>query len=65
MKTSLMHNSHLPLPAEVEWVRPQRVNAVNEELVSYAQAYAGTAADLDEALEGAASEHLRRSRKGP
>ncbi|EHP84657.1 BacD [Geobacter metallireducens RCH3] len=65
MKTSPKHNFHLPFPAVEEWVRPQRVNAVNEELVSYAQAHAGTAADLDEALEGAASEHLRGSRKGP
>jgi hypothetical protein len=48
-----------------EWVRQQRVNAVHEELASYAQAHAGTAADLDETLEGAAIEHLVNGEEKP
>lgn len=89
MKTSPMHNFHLPLPTDVyeglretarrlsvpatqlarqaleEWLRQQRVNAVHEELASYARAHGGTAADLDEPLEGAAVEHLLSGEKKP
>ncbi|MBT1074920.1 hypothetical protein [Geobacter grbiciae] len=50
--------TQLARQAVEEWVRRQRVNAVHEELASYAQAHVGTAADLDEILEGAAIEHL-------
>lgn len=89
MKTSPMHNFHLPLPTDVyeglremarrlsvpatqlarqaleEWLRQQRVNAVHEELASYARSHVGTAADLDEPLEGAAVEHLLSGEKKP
>lgn len=57
--------TQLARQAVEEWVRQQRVNAVHEELASYAQAYAGTTADLDEPLEGAAIEHLANGEAKP
>lgn len=50
------------------WLRQRRRAAVYEEIRAYAEAMAGTGADLDPALEAASLEHLaaeerRRSRR--
>jgi len=40
------------------WLRQCRKAALHEAICAYAAQYAGTAADLDQALEAAAVEHL-------
>src|SRR5262249_21235203 len=48
-----------------EWLAARRREAVSGEIATYARAVAGSAADLDEALERSAVEHLRgRPRRG-
>jgi predicted transcriptional regulator len=48
-----------------EWLEARRREAVSDQLATYARAAAGSAADLDEALERGAVEHLRgRPRRG-
>ena len=47
------------------WLRERRKNALRESIAAYAAAHAGTAADLDPALEEAGLDALRpRKRKG-
>ncbi len=43
-----------------EWLEARRREVVAEEIASYARAMAGSRADLDEALEKAGLEELRR-----
>jgi predicted transcriptional regulator len=45
------------------WVEERERQAVHEAIAAYATEMAGTAADLDETLERAAIEHLRRQRR--
>jgi predicted DNA-binding protein len=45
------------------WVEERERHALHEAIATYATEMAGTAADLDEELERAATEHLRGGRR--
>lgn len=47
------------------WLREQRRAAVHEEIAAYAQRWAGSEVDLDEALEAASVDHLTKRRRAP
>jgi len=57
-KRSQQPATALARDAIARWLQQRQKAALNEAICAYAAQYAGTAADLDQALEAASVEHL-------